>query len=464
MDTQDDLPTPEADAPAAAAPAADAAKPHVITRRSVVSWVLYDLANTIFSMNILSLYFSLYVAEQLTESNPDAVFSRTTAVSYAVIFVLSPVLGAMTDRAPRRIPFLVAATFVCVLATAYLGYFGLGVSLVLFVVANIAYQAGLQFYDAMLPDVSTEENRGRVGGIGVGIGFFGSYLGVGAGLVLIEICGADFRDIFAVTAVIFLLFAWPAFVFVRERGNPQKQRFSLSMVPEAVRQVKETFHASKKYPGLLRFLIGRVFYTDAVNTVVMMMGLYVTGLAERTGLPKSDGQHAVQLIMLIGITFAIGGGFLWGWVVDRIGPKRTLNIVLGVWVATFGATAIVGFLSLPLWVMYVLAVPVGLAMGGTQAADRPYMLRLTPPNKVGEFYGLYGMVGRFSAVTGPIVWGVVVGGVFATVPAIGQPIGITILMGFVILGYFILRPVSDAPRDWDALAREQSVSAESVVE
>ena len=264
---------------------------------------------------------------------------------------------------------------------------------------------------------------------------------------------AAFRTSSRWTAVIFLAFAWPAFVFVRERGNPGAQRFSWSMIPEAIRQVSQTFHESRKYPGLLRFLIGRMFYTDAVNTVVMMMGLYVIGLALRTGLEKSDGERAVQVIMLIGITFAIGGGLLWGWVVDRIGPKRTLNIVLGVWVLTFAATAIVGFLNLPLGVMYFLAVFVGLAMGGTQAADRPYMLRLTPPEKVGEFYGLYGMVGRFSAVTGPMVWGVVVGGWFAATPAIGQPIGITILMVFVIVGYLILRPVSDHKREWGAADR-----------
>jgi len=92
--------------------------PHVVTRRAVTSWVLYDLANTIFSMGVVSLYFSLWVRDQVGANRADSVYGLITAVSMGVIFLVSPLLGAMTDRAPRRMPFLVTSTLICVFFTA----------------------------------------------------------------------------------------------------------------------------------------------------------------------------------------------------------------------------------------------------------------------------------------------------------------------------------------------------------
>ncbi|MEK7767076.1 MAG: MFS transporter, partial [bacterium] len=122
---------------------------------AVASWVLYDLANTIFSMNIVSLYFSLWVVNVMHGS--DAQYGFVNAVSMGVIFLGSPLLGALTDQAPRRMPFLALSTLGCVALTLVLGQGGLGWSLVAYGAANILYQAGLQFYDALLPEVSNEK-------------------------------------------------------------------------------------------------------------------------------------------------------------------------------------------------------------------------------------------------------------------------------------------------------------------
>jgi UMF1 family MFS transporter len=156
--------------------------PHVIPRSSVVSWILYDLANTIFSMGVVSLYFSLYVRDEVGPQRADSVYGVITAISMGIIFIISPLLGAMTDRARRRMPFLVWSTIICCATTAMIARGPYMISAILFVVANAAYQAGLQFYDALLPEVTTEENRGRIGGIGVGVGYLGSYLAVGIGM------------------------------------------------------------------------------------------------------------------------------------------------------------------------------------------------------------------------------------------------------------------------------------------
>ncbi|MBA2571789.1 MAG: MFS transporter [Gemmatimonadetes bacterium] len=421
---------------------------HVIRRRAVASWVLYDLANTIFSMGVVSLFFSLWVREQVGPQRADTTYGIITAISMAVIFAASPVLGAMTDRARRRMPFLIASTLICVGFTALLARAGFVATAIFFVIANIAYQAGLQFYDALLPEVSTDANRGRIGGIGVGVGYLGSYIAVGLGLVLGT---GDKPLLFTLIAICFLAFALPCFLFVRERGNPNPRPINLRTVRESLAETIRTLREGERYPGLLRFLVGRIFYTDAINTVIAIMALYTVNVAVGTGLSETEGERQAQLILMSAITFAVIGGFAWGWMTDRLGPKRTLNLVLLAWVVIFLCAALVGILSLPLWTLFVVAGSAGFALGGVWAADRPFMLRLTPPSRIGEFYGLYGMVGRFSAITGPMIWA---GVTYITIqrmgmePQVGQGIGVLVLLGMIVTSFVILQPVSDKHREW----------------
>lgn len=432
---------------------AAAARPHVITKRAVASWVLYDLANTIFSMGVISLFFSLWVRDQVGANRVDTVYGIITAISMAVIFVASPLLGAMTDRARRRIPFLIVSTLICVSFTALLGRTGFYGTVICFIIANIAYQAGLQFYDALLPEVSTEETRGKIGGIGVGVGYLGSYIAVGIGLFLTS--GGRELDkplAFLLIAIFFLVFAIPCFLFVNERGNPNPRPITWDMVRQSTGETIKTLRSGNRYPGLLRFLIGRIFYTDSINTVISIMALYTVNIAVSTGLTEAEGQAQANIILMSAITFAVIGGFFWGWLTDKLGPKRTLNLVLQAWVVIFILAAVVGIVGLPLWTLYVVAAAAGFALGGVWSADRPFMLRLTPPSRIGEFYGLYGMVGRFSAITGPIIWAVVTYltiQVFGVQPRVGQGIGVLVLLVLIVTSYIILRPVSDQPRVWE---------------
>lgn len=421
----------------------------VIPRRAVTGWVLYDLANTIFSMGVTSLVFPLWIRGEVGAGRADSVYGMITAISMGMIFVLSPMLGAMTDRARRRMPFLTVSTLLCVLLTMLLARTGFYLTAILFVVANAAYQAGLQFYDAMLPEVSTEKNRGRIGGIGVGIGYLGSYLAVGMSLFFgME----DKAFLFLLFGLSFLAFSLPCLFFVKERGNPRPRPINFSTMRESMSDTVRTLRSGREYPGLLRFLIGRIFYTDAINTVINIMVLYTVNVAMHSGLPEKTAETRANLILMFAITFAIAGGFGWGWLTDRIGPKRTLNYVLRFWMAIFVGAALVGLMGLPLWTMYVVGASAGFALGGVWAADRPYMLRLTPPSRIGEFYGLYGMVGRFSAITGPIIWAVgtsvAIHG-FGFTPLAAQGSAVLVLLLLVITSYIILQPVSDHARQWN---------------
>ena len=402
-----------------------------ILTRPVLSWASYDLANTIFSMNIVSLYMGLWVVN--TMGGTDSMYATANSASMLLMFLTAPLLGAVSDQAGRRMPFLLASTLACVGFTALLGTGGLIASLVFFAIANYFFQAGLVFYDATLPVVSTPETRGRVGGIGIGMGYIGSFIGVAVGLFLERSYGHI--TIFRVTALLFLVFAIPIFLFVRE-PVVRKARQAGSVVGGAARQVAQTVREVRKYPGLGRFLIGRAFYADAANTLIVFMGIYLTnevrfGPAERNA------------VLLFSIATSAVGGFTWGSVVDRVGPKRTLSLVLYLWMATLALAILVPVLDLPRRLFWVVGGIFGLSLGGTWAADRPWMLLLSPPSKVGEFYGLYSMVGRFAAVVGPLIWALI-----ADTLGLGRPAAVGGLLVMVIIAFVILHGVDDAPRDW----------------
>ncbi len=428
----------------------------VIPRRAVLSWMLYDLANVIFSMGVISSYFSYFVHDEVGAARADFVLGRISAISMGIMFLASPLLGAMTDRARKRMPFLIWATLICCACTALIARGPFMVSALLFIVANGGYQAGVQFYDSLLPEVTTEENRGRINGTAVGLGYMGSYIAVGTGLLMTH-KGQPFpyTAYFLIIAGAFLALAIPCFVFVKEHGNPNPRPiFTWTAVTESLQQTVHTLRSGNKYPGLLRFLLGRAFYTDAINTVILFMSLYTVNLAISTGLTEQTGKEKAQFVLLSAITAAIFGGVIWGFVVDKLGPKKTLTIVLMGWIATFILAACIGFIGLPVGWIFVVASMAGICLGGTWASDRPLMLRLTPPDRVGEFYGLYGMVGRFSAVTGPLLWG------FTTwltveqghMPEVrGEAFAILSLLAMMLVAFAILRPVSDEPRDWKAL-------------
>jgi UMF1 family MFS transporter len=294
----------------------------------------------------------------------------------------------------------------------------------------------------------------------VGIGYLGSYLAVGLGLVLSYVFGGTNKALyFSLVALLFLLFSLPCFLLVRERGNPYPRPLNFKMVRESTRETLITLRSSRRYPGLLRFLIGRMFYTDSINTVIGFMTLFAANVALHCDpqLDKGLAEDKATWIMVPAITFAILGGFSGGWLADRMGPKRMLHWVLRLWVCVFILASLISLLGLPLWTMYGVAVLAGIALGGTWAADRPYMLRLTPPNRVGEFYGLYGMVGRFSAIIGPALWAgifVLATKKFGLTELRAQGLCILSLLLMILLSQFILRPVSDEPRNWAELEKQ----------
>ena len=399
-----------------------------IPRSAVLSWAMYDLANTIFSMNIVSFYFPVWVVNKM--GGTDADYSFANAFSMGLMFLSAPVLGALSDQISRRMPFLIFTTLTCVVFTALLGIGGLLLSIVFFIIANYMFQAGLIFYDSLLPVVSTEENRGRVGGLGIGLGYVGSFIGMGSGLLLLDKIG--YVGIFRMTALLFFVFALPCFIFVREPVFDRARHIDLgAMVRGAFQQVFKTIRHAREFPGLLRFLVGRLFYTDPVNTIIVFMGIYVTN---EVGFTEKEA----QILMMVAIAAAVAGGFLWGAIVDRFQPARSLLWVLISWMVAILGAFLIAVLGLPKALFWPVACLAGISLGGTWAADRPLMLKLAPKEFLGEFYGLYSMVGRFASVVGPLLWGLIVNTL-----GWGRPAAVFSLLLLLIVAYVILLPLKE---------------------
>lgn len=404
-------------------------------RRPVLSWALYDLANTIFQFSVVSYTLPLWVKD---EGGSDAAFATALSVGAGLMFVASPVFGAVSDQVRRRMPFLIAATLLCCVCTFFLGSFGLVPTLVIFVLANFAFQAGSVFYDTLLPTVSTDANRGRVSGLGVGIGYLGSVLALGTAFAVLALDTDGKPLVFKITALLFVVFALPCFIWVKERPRLDVAPVGRETVRRAFAEVRQTVDRARRYPDLPRFLAGRVFYSDASNTLVGFMGIYVT---EELGF--SDGQS--NLILGAGILGAIFGGLTWGRIVDKIGPKATLNRVLALWAVVMASAAAIAYLDLPSFLFWFVAPLAGVALGGTSTSDRPLLIRLSPPRYLGQFYGLYGMAGRFAAIVGPLLWALIVDAI-----GLGRPAAVLSLLAMVAVGYLVLRPVNDSRRAWSA--------------
>ncbi len=411
---------------------------------ATLSWILYDLANTIYSMNIVTMYFPTWIMIDLALS--DFYVSFANSFSMILVALTLPILGEISDRYHKKMPFLITFTLVCISFTAFIGVSGyalndiaikVSVAILFYTIANYAYQGGLVFYNALLPNVCSKRSIGRVSGYGVAIGYFGSIIGLTLVLPLVEgtLFGIDLPFIekggsiasFIPSAALFLIFAIPAFLFIKEQPpvDPPK-KFQLD-IKISFRKIWDGISNTRKYPGVTRFLVAKFFYEDAIQTVILFMAIYAQKVM---GFSKTD----TTTFFIAVIPSAIVGSTIFGIVTDHLGPKKTLSLVLIGWIASL-SLLICTKNTLTFWIIGAL---VGIFMGSTWTSARPLLISLVPQNMLGEFFGLYSLSGKLAAIVGPIIWAVVVyafdsyGVVFKYKAAIGA-LTIMIIIGLVIL-------------------------------
>lgn len=397
---------------------------------AVGSWSLYDFANTIYSLNIISVFFPAFVVKDLGLN--DAVYAYPMSVSLFIVALISPLLGGLSDQmGGRRMPWLVATTLLCVGATVLMGALpDLWMIILALVISNIGYQTSLIFYDALLPSVSTTLNWGKISGLGVGVGYAGALFG--GVLVTLIVGNGPNKNTFIPTALLFLVFALPCFLFVKEKGGGSGSGAGQAKGMERVTwkgtltQTWRTLMETRKVPGLFTFLIANFLYSDALNTVIVAMGVYATQVI--------GFKNAIE-VLSPAIVAAVIGSWVFGLVTDGLTSKQSLVISLTMWVGVFVAAILITDKFVFQWIIAPVA---GVALGSTWTAARTMMIELSPPDKLGEFLGIYNLTGKFSAVLGPALWGTTLllldprtFGRFAYQVAIGTLLAV-VLLGFAI--------------------------------
>ena len=397
-----------------------------ISKRSLYSWLFFDLANTVYAFVIPGLYFSVWLVSEQGWTDQSLGFATSGAM--VIVAILGPWVGARSDGSQGKKPMLLITTLICIVATFLLGTFDVSISVLFFIVSLIGFNLGSVVYDALLVSVSTPTNRGRISGLGVAFGYVGSLLGFGVA-TLLQNYGYSYVEIFRSVAVMFLIFSLPAFIFIKEKKVSNEK--STIKITESISLVIKSWKHSTQYPGLTRFLVGRFFYADAINTLIS--GLLAVYLVEEVGLSPTDSQNLLGLAIIISII----GGYVFGKAADKYGPRKLTLISLICWMLSL-SVAIIATEFDQLWLIYVTGVLGGFNIGGIFAVDRVFMTRLSPEKHLGEFYGLYSTVGRFATIIGPLLWGLIVNTL-----GLGRNAALFSLIILLLISFFIIRGVSD---------------------
>ena len=363
-------------------------------RSKIFIWSLFDFANTSFSIVVVTFLYAFYFKKSVAQGLPigDLYWSIGTSLSMIITALIAPVLGAIADYSAGKKRFLLFFTILCIVSTALLYFVGEGQvfwGILIFVLANVGFEAGLVFYDAFLPEITSPKNYGRVSGYGFGMGYLGSL--VTLAIVYPFIQSGDITTTFPVSAVFFLLFSLPLFLFLKDsRVEVQNKQSYLKI---GISRVWTTISHLKNYKNLAMFLLAYFFYIEGVNTVIFFSGNYAS-----TTLGFSNSE--LLIFFLTVQTTAIVGSVIFGILADSIGQKKVIVISLLMWLATVSLAFLIedknGF--------YIVGLIAGSAMGSSQSASRSLMSKLTPPDRKTEFFGFYSFFGKSSAVIGPLVF------------------------------------------------------------
>jgi UMF1 family MFS transporter len=392
---------------------------------AIGSWATYDLANTIWSYAVFSRAIGLFLVDRLGDQAGNTWLQAAILISVLINAAVSPWLGAISDRFGRRLPFLFGFTLLACIPAMLIPFVDVPLGVALFCVANFGYQAALIYYDATLKLVSTPENRGWISGMGTAVGYMGTVLIV----ALLLVTGLSPEQTFVVAPILFLILAMPVFVVLKETPDRKPHDHAMSA---AWQQTWRTVKALGQYPGLGRFLLARFFYTDALNTSIAIMTVFAV---RAVGYGESESNA-----VFLGLTLAaIAGGFIWGRLTDRWGPKRTLFIVLCTWAIAL----LVGGLFLDKAIFLLAGILIGSGFAGMQVADRVLMYRLSPPERLGEFYGLYGLAGKASQVVGSLVWLITFAVFYGALGVVTYQVGIMTLLLSMLVGLYLVRGVPE---------------------
>ena len=379
------------------------------SRKTIISWSLYDWANSAFATTVMAGFFPVFFSSYWSSSatSQQSTFYLGMANSIASIFVaaMAPVLGAIADNGSYRKRLLIFFAFLGAIMTGALWFVAAGnwpLAVVFYITATIGFSGANTFYDSLLPVVASEKKVDFVSSLGFSLGYIGGGL-----LFLVNVLmylnpgwfglpdeATAVRASFMSVAIWWLVFSLPLLLFVQEPQG-EKHYTAGKAIRQGFSQIAGTFRAIKtlKVTGL--FLIAYWCYIDGVDTIIRMAVDYGTAL----GFPS----ESLIVALLITQFVAFPAALAYNWFGHKVGVKRALLIAI----CAYGLIAVLGFFMTKPIHFYLLACLIGLFQGGIQALSRSYYTRLIPQEQSAQFFGFFNMLGKFAAIVGPLLVGVV---------------------------------------------------------
>ena len=406
-------------------------------KQAVWSWAFYDWANSAYSTTVMAGFFPLFFKEYWADPNNPTqstfYLGMANSIASIVVAALAPLLGSVADQGSTKKKFLTLFAFLGVIMTGGLWMVAQGnwqMAVFFYVLATIGFASGNVFYDALLPGLASEERVDVVSSLGFGLGYLGGGL-----LFLVNVFMYLKPEIFGIpdgataiklsflsVAVWWAVFTIPLILFVPEPKNYDTVDFKNAVRMGWV-QLVQTFKEIRNMKVVGTFLLAYWFYIDGVDTIIRMAVDY--------GMSLNFPGESLIIALLIVQFVAFPAALIYGWLASKIGTKTA--IMVGIIAYSF--ITLLGYFMTEAWHFYVLAILIGLFMGGIQALSRSLYTRIIPPDKSAEFFGFYNMLGKFAAIIGPALMGTIA---LATGSA---RLGILSILLLFILGAFFLNKV-----------------------
>lgn len=404
--------------------------------REIASWAMFDFANSSYTTLIVTVAYGNYFTQLVAPGRKaDLLWSVGILLSNLLVMLAGPVVGAIADLLGRKKVFLVGTYLLCVLGTLALYWVQPGMvvlGLALFVISNIGFSFGENLVAAFLPEISTSANVGRISGFGWGLGYLG-------GLLCLVLCrpflAAGFtvenlpnvRLAWVVTAGFFAVAAIPTFVFLRERAPRGEPRRAADYVRVSLGRLWETAKAVRHFSELARFLVVFFVFSLGLTAVISFSAIYASKTLQFT--PDE------LTVLFIGLQLSSAvGAVVFGFIQDRLGARRTIQLTLVLWIAVCVACYLADSKSFFTWV----AIGAGFGIGSLQAASRGLVGMFSPIEKSGEFFGLWGFAGKGAYMLGPFIFGSISSATGS------QRLAILSVGLFFLLGFFGMMRVSEA--------------------
>jgi len=369
-----------------------------VRRREIFGWCCYDFANSAFITVVITVvygpYFTGVVAAGWAGAN--TLWSVILAASQVVVMVFGPALGVLADVTGSKKKFLLSMMWVCSAATAALWLTGPGtVALAagLVIVAYAAFSFGENFCASFLSELSTPANCGRISGYGWSFGYLGGLGALGLAMLVLSVSPDGVRWVFVVTALFMVAATLPVLLLLRERKQPESHvarwwQLGWESVLRAARDLPQ-------HRDLLRFFWAFLLYMSGLGAVVAFAAIYSVEV-----LGFTTGENLV-LFASLQISSALGA-LAFGWWQDRAGSVNMLTAALLLWCLV----AVGAYFCQTKEVFFLVGNVAGLAIGSCQAGSRAVVSLLSPRERAAEFFGFWGVFGKFAAVVGPLFMGV----------------------------------------------------------